>query len=616
MADLRLEKPKTTAVMILAAMLVGSMKKADDHMDKTKWPKDFYHALVSPDWRHWVNAVKKEIDSWLAFNAYTEIPFSARTPGASIVPLGELFTRKRDESYKFRQYLMGHLLKKGKDFDETFSSCISWDGIRWCASVACALSKEIKGLDAVTGFLQAKEQFDLYAFLPSHGKYSSMSFEELAKVRQQLLDLVSKEGEQGLRKFAAHQKRESRSNPTTCYKLNSCIYGAPSANHEWDMLFQHSHVNGCGMTLSEVEPSLYVRMETNDNDEVVEWLIAKIWTDDVRYFGTDKLIADYERKIAEAVKVKFLGAPGEFVGTEFCQDVGLGICELKAPKYWEAALNKFDKIFKDGVMERFNPLSEYDEKQMEAAVTDEEAELAKDLPYRELLGVVSYPAACSKLEMRYAVSICGRHRGKWGRKQFKILMRVFEYGYTTRHTGIIYTRGLDRHGLNVLYCYADSAHSLPRSYGCTVTMMNGAALSLSAKKHTITANSTCHDELIEFWIASNKVAGFRNIMEEMGLAQDLPTTVYQDNESAIQIEVNRGSLSNQSRHIERKVLASRNKIEDGLIKPKYIQTGEMIADIGTKALPDRQFAKLRDALNGYSLVKTHHPSYKLPSYVV
>ena len=116
MADLRLERPKTTAVMILAAMLVGSMKKADDHMDKTKWPKDFYHALVRPDWRHWVNAVKKEIDSWLVFNAYTEIPFSARTPGASIVPLGELFTRKRDESYKFRQYLMGHLLKKGKGF--------------------------------------------------------------------------------------------------------------------------------------------------------------------------------------------------------------------------------------------------------------------------------------------------------------------------------------------------------------------------------------------------------------------------------------------------------------------------------------------------------------------
>ena len=97
------------------------------------------------------------------FNAYSVINFKDRTPGSSIVPLGELYTRKRDESYKFRQYLMGNLLKQGKDYDETFSSCISWDGIRWCAAVACATGKLIHGLDAVTGFLQAREQFDLYA---------------------------------------------------------------------------------------------------------------------------------------------------------------------------------------------------------------------------------------------------------------------------------------------------------------------------------------------------------------------------------------------------------------------------------------------------------------------
>ena len=59
----------------------------------------------------------------------------------------------RDGSYKYRQYLMGNLLKQGKDFAETFSSTVPWDGIRWCASVACATDKEIYGLDAVTRFL-------------------------------------------------------------------------------------------------------------------------------------------------------------------------------------------------------------------------------------------------------------------------------------------------------------------------------------------------------------------------------------------------------------------------------------------------------------------------------
>ncbi len=218
--------------------------------------------------------------------------------------------------------------------------------------------------------------------------------------------------------------------------------------------------------------------------------------------------------------------------------------------------------------------------------------------------------------MRYAVSICGRHRGKWGEEQFNILKKMFEYGYTTRHTGRIYSKGLDAHGINVLSCYADSGHTLPRSYGSTAVMMNGAAVTFSAKRHTLTGCSTCHDETIELSIAGNKVAGLRNMMEEMHLGQDKPTVIYQDNEAAIMIAMNRGSLSGQSRHIDRKVLTCRNKIEDGKIRPVYLETARMVADIGTKAFNDKQFAYLRDQLTGYSLVKMNHPTYKLPTYIV
>jgi hypothetical protein len=614
--DITIQKRKDVAAYLVSIMMVSGPKKEADPNDKALWPKDFFQAMIKPDWREWVAAVKKEIESWLVFNAYTEIPFQERKPGSSIVPLGELYTRKRDGSYKFRQYLMGNMLKQGKDFDETFSACISWDGIRWCAAIACATGKQIRGLDAVTGFLQAKEQFDLYAFIPSHGHYSNLSFEDLAAIRLKLLKLVEKEGEAGLKKFAAAHKRESRINPKTCYKLNSSIYGAPSANHEWEMLFQNAHVNKCGLTLSEVEPSLFVKMKVDESDNVVEWMICTIWTDDVRYFGTEEMLNEYEEELQKHIKVKLLGVPGEFVGVDFVQDLSLGTMELKAPKYWEAALAKLSKFFKNGVKERHNPLSIYDEKIMlEEEVSDEEMEDAINLPYREVCGIISYPASCTKLEMRYAVSICGKHRSRWGRKQFKILLKVFEYGYTTREMGLIYSKGLDKHGDNVLYCYADSAHSLPRSYGSTIAMMNCAALSLSAKKHTITAGSTMQDEAIEYGIATNKMVGFRNMSSEMGFQQDKATKIYQDNEACIQIMKNRGSLTKHSRHIDRRILSARNKIEDGETWPEYVFTKEMLADIGTKAFADSQFMYLRDRMNGYSMVKQHHPSYALPSYV-
>ena len=119
-----------------------------------------------------------------------------------------------------------------------------------------------------------------------------------------------------------------------------------------DMLYQSAHVETCGLTLSEVEPSLYVKIVVDDRDRVKDWLICKIWTDNVRYFGTDALRKQYEVMTSKRIKVKFLGAPKEFVGTQVIQDLKNGICELKAPKCWEGGALKFDCLFPNGLKRR------------------------------------------------------------------------------------------------------------------------------------------------------------------------------------------------------------------------------------------------------------------------
>jgi hypothetical protein len=74
--------------------------------------------------------------------------------------------------------------------------------------------------------------------------------------------------------------------------------------------------------------------------------------------------------VQKHVKVKFLDVPGEFVGTEFHQNLELGICELKSSKYWEAALERLSKYFPKGGKERWNPLSIYNEKRMMEEVSE------------------------------------------------------------------------------------------------------------------------------------------------------------------------------------------------------------------------------------------------------
>ena len=115
--------------------------------------------------------------------------------------------------------------------------------------------------------------------------------------------------------------------------------------------------------------------------------------------------------------MKYLGVCGEFVGVKFLQDLERGLMELKQPGYWLKSGKTMEKYFPDGFKRRENPMTPADDRAMAEEVTDDEFKAAENMPYRQLCGIVSYPASCTKLEMRYAVSVCGRHRSKWGMKQ-------------------------------------------------------------------------------------------------------------------------------------------------------------------------------------------------------
>jgi hypothetical protein len=94
------------------------------------------------------------------------------------------------------------------------------------------------------------------------------------------------------------------------------------------------------------------------------------------------------------------------------------------------------------------------------------------------------------------MSVLSRHRTKWSKRHFAILLKSLEYGFTTRRKGIIYSGYLGIEDLNVLVAYADSSLSVPRSQGCRLVMMNGAAVSFVSKMQTLTAPSSTWAESV------------------------------------------------------------------------------------------------------------------------
>ncbi len=54
--------------------------------------------MVRNDWREWVMAMQKENESWRTFDAAEEVNYVDMEQGASVIPLGELYTIKRTVS--------------------------------------------------------------------------------------------------------------------------------------------------------------------------------------------------------------------------------------------------------------------------------------------------------------------------------------------------------------------------------------------------------------------------------------------------------------------------------------------------------------------------------------
>ena len=158
---------------------------------------------------------------------------------------------------------MGNLLKAGKDYGDTFSATASADGLRWFVSLACACGKLIKGLDATTGYLQTKQRVPVYAYLPSHYKWSSMEYEELAVFRNELLNMEKKK-EGSVKELSRKVKRESSQQPKTVLKINSAVYGIGDAGQAFWMFMQSMHLKKLAMTQCQTDPTIFYKYKYED----------------------------------------------------------------------------------------------------------------------------------------------------------------------------------------------------------------------------------------------------------------------------------------------------------------------------------------------------------------
>jgi hypothetical protein len=134
-----------------------------------------------------------------------------------------------------------------------------------------------------------------------------------------------------------------------------------------------------------------------------------------------------------------------------------------------------------------------------------------------------------------------------------------------------------------------------------VFVILGAAFSWLSQKQKVVSLSSTEAETNALTEAVKEGLWILQLLREIFIRFDKPLVLHQDNQSTIALALN--PVHHQRvKHFDVKCHFIRQHIEDKLVTLLYTPTGEMLADILTKALPSSQHMKLTSLLGMRSLL--------------
>eukprot|EP00253_Pinus_taeda_P031617 PITA_31617 len=134
-----------------------------------------------------------------------------------------------------------------------------------------------------------------------------------------------------------------------------------------------------------------------------------------------------------------------------------------------------------------------------------------------------------------------------------------------------------------------------------VFTLGSGPITWACKKQAAISLSSAEAEYRGAVEASKEALWLRQILSEFGFEQQHPTTLWCDNQSAIQL-CKDPAQHQRSKHIELHMHFIRKLIHDHVLEVQYCSTDDQVADIFTKALTEAKFTKLRYMLGVQEVV--------------
>jgi hypothetical protein len=148
----------------------------------------------------------------------------------------------------------------------------------------------------------------------------------------------------------------------------------------------------------------------------------------------------------------------------------------------------------------------------------------------------------------------------------------------------------------VLSASVDASHDIHRDskgHSGLVVSLGGVPVFNRSTKQKLVSTSAMQAKIIALFDSFPYISWFRDLLEELGYTQPGPTPIQQDNQSSLSIFDGYGQAdSRKTRHYQNKIAFRREQIQEKVIQPVYVPTGEMLADRLTKPFGGAKMTEL------------------------
>ena len=524
-------------------------------------PATLREARLSPWWPQYQIAAGVEYDGHIKNGTWELVEKSSIPRGKNILRGKWVFDDKRDEKgkilkFKARYVAMGFTQKKGIDYTETFAGVVIGKSFRTMLIILNECPTfEMEHWDIKMAFTQAPIEEEIFMYQPELFENDSENF--------------------------------------VC-RLKKSLYGLKQAGKNWsDMLREMFREVGFFTFFSD--PCVYFLQKGK------AWCLCSTHVDDIFCLFNEegKFLRNllYE-KISKKVDIENLGPVSWALKTAVLRDRKEGIIKISQ----EAFISEFLEKHEVRVPQKLQLVPTHDGQFLPKNFSESDQKIDETLKkrFQSIIGGLWWLTSISRPDIYYAVHRCSKMINSPNKILEKCLQKILLYLACTKSVGIIYQR---KPLAPTLSGFVDAAFgSEDENFLSRIGyfyLFKGNLVSWVSENPTRIMTSSTEAECRGLVHFSKENLWHRQFHAELKLYPiSAPTTVYEDNSSAITMSSDMGLPHKRSKHFGIEFAFFKQSVNLKEIQPVFVSTNDQPADMLTKTLLSSKFVKFREMVMG------------------